>query len=294
MAQRTRRARRPEEDEMSYKNLLVHVDDSKSGPGRLRAAAGLAAAHGAHLTGLYVIAEPSPVSFAKGYIAPEILTSVAEQQHEAAEKIMAEARAIVDGVGVPFDSHIERGFDVELPDFLNMHVRYADLAILGQIDPDDEASMRLRPESVALGSGRPALIVPYIGTPDGFGQRILVAWDASREAARAVNDAMPLLERAQTVAVVTVNPVRLQFGHGDEPGADIALHLARHGVKVDVQRIEGSQIDTGNAILSHLASEGSDLLVMGCFAHSRLRELVLGGATRTILEEMTVPVLMSH
>jgi nucleotide-binding universal stress UspA family protein len=279
---------------MSYKNLLVHVDDSKACAARLRAAADLAAAHGAHLTGLYVIPEPSPASFVRGYVAPELLTTIAEQRHEAAEAVMAKARAIVDGAGIAFDSRIERGFDVELPDFLNMHARYADLAILGQIDPDDEAGMRLQPERVALGSGRPALIVPYIGTPGGFGQRILVAWDASREAARAVNDALPLLERAKVVVVLTVNPVRRQFGHGDEPGADIALHLARHGVKVEVQRIEGSQTDTGNAILSHLASEGSDLLVMGCFAHSRLRELVLGGVTRTVLEEMTVPVLMSH
>jgi nucleotide-binding universal stress UspA family protein len=279
---------------MSYKNLLVHVDDSKACAARLRAAAELAVAHGAHLTGLFVIPEPSPVSFAQGYIAPELLSTIAERQHAMAEEIMGRARAVVDGVGAPFDSRIERGFDVELPDFLDMHARYADLAILGQIDPDDAAGGRLRPERVALGSGRPALIIPYIGAPDGFGQRILVAWDASREAARAVNDALPLLERAKAVAVLTVNPVRRQFGHGDEPGADIALHLARHGVKVEVQRIEGSETDTGNAILSHLATEGSDLLVMGCFAHSRLRELVLGGATRTILEEMTVPVLMSH
>jgi nucleotide-binding universal stress UspA family protein len=279
---------------MSYKNLLVHVDDSKACAARVRAAAELAVAHGAHLTGLYIIPEPSPASFVRGYIAPDVLSAIAEQKHELAEQVMTRARAIVDGAGVAFDSRIERGFDVELPDFLNMHARYADLAILGQIDPDDETGSRLQPERVALGSGRPALIIPYIGAPDGFGQRILVAWDASREAARAVNDAMPLLERAAAVVVLTVDPIRRQFGHGDEPGADIALHLARHGVKVEVQRIEGSETDPGNAILSHLASEGSDLLVMGCFAHSRLRELVLGGVTRTILEEMTVPVLMSH
>jgi nucleotide-binding universal stress UspA family protein len=279
---------------MSYKNLLVYVDDSKACAGRVRAAAELAAAHRAHLTGLYVIFEPSPVSFARGYIAPEVLATVAQQQRELAEQTMAKARAIVEGANVAFEDRIERGFDVELPDLVNMHARYADLTILGQVDPDDEMSMRLRPERVVLAAGRPGLIIPYIGAPEGFGQRILVAWDASREAARAVNDAMPLLERAKAVVVLTVNPVRRQFGHGEEPGADIALHLARHNVKVDVQRIDGSEIDTGNTILSHVANESSDLLVMGAYAHSRLRELVLGGVTRTMLEEMTVPVLMSH
>ncbi len=122
----------------------------------------------------------------------------------------------------------------------------------------------------------------------------MVAWDASREAARAVSDALPILERASSVAVVSVNPRSRDFGHGDVPGADIALHLARHGVKVDVQRIETRDLDVGNALLSHVASESADLLVMGGYGHSRLREMVLGGATRTILGEMTVPVLMSH
>jgi nucleotide-binding universal stress UspA family protein len=223
-----------------------------------------------------------------------MLATLTQQKREQAQEVMAKARATVDGIGVAFESRIDRGLDVELPDILNLHARYADLIILGQVDPDDDASQRLPPERVVLGSGGPALVIPYIGAPRDFGQRIMVAWDASREAARAVNDALPLLKRAKSVVVLTINPRRREFGHGDEPGADIALHLARHDVKVDVQRVEGSEIDPGNTILSQIATEGSDLLVMGAYAHSRLRELVLGGVTRTILEEMTVPVLMAH
>ena len=94
--------------------------------------------------------------------------------------------------------------------------------------------------------------------------------------------------------MVSVNPSDSPFGHGEEPGADIGLHLARHGIKIDVERVEARDLDTANAILSHLASEGADLLVMGAYGHSRMREFVLGGVTRTILAEMTVPVLMSH
>jgi nucleotide-binding universal stress UspA family protein len=183
----------------------------------------------------------------------------------------------------------------EIADAALTNARYADLAILGQHDPDDAASgPRYLPEEVVLGGGRPVLIVPYIGPTATFGERVSIAWDASREAARAVNDALPLLRRARQVGVVSVNPRPWPFAHGEEPGADIGLHLARHGVKVEVQRIEGQGIDTANAILSHLADQSADLLVMGAYGHSRLREFVLGGVTRTILREMTVPVLMSH
>ena len=137
-------------------------------------------------------------------------------------------------------------------------------------------------------------MIPYIGPAPTLGQRVTVAWDASREAARAVNDALPLLVRAQAVDVVTVNPSDSPFGHGEDPGADIALHLARHDIQVEVRRIETRDLDVANTVLSHIADRGSDLVVMGAYGHSRLRELVLGGVTRTILRDMTVPVLMAH
>jgi nucleotide-binding universal stress UspA family protein len=109
-----------------------------------------------------------------------------------------------------------------------------------------------------------------------------------------VRDALPLLKRASSVQVVSVNPRPADFGHGDVPGADIALYLARHGVEVDVQTIETRDLDVGNALLSHVAAEAADLLVIGGYGHSRLREVMLGGATRTVLHDMTVPVLMAH
>ncbi len=137
------------------------------------------------------------------------------------------------------------------------------------------------------------LVVPFIGLKWGFGQRPIIAWNASREAARAVKNAMPFLEPADIVDVVTFHPREGRDVHGELPGADIALHLARHGIQVDVQRLEGDDIDVGNALLSHAADRDSDLLVTGCYGHSRLREWGLGGATRTILRSMTVPVVMA-
>jgi nucleotide-binding universal stress UspA family protein len=177
-----------------------------------------------------------------------------------------------------------------------LHARYADLTILGQRDPDSDATgpIRPRPERVTLASGRPILVVPYAGRFETIGKCVLIAWNASREAARAVADAMPLLAAADRVTVLAVDPQSGPDGHGDLPGADIALHLARHEVKAQIERTVSADVPIGEVLLSRAADLGADLLVMGAYGHSRARELLLGGATRTILASMTIPVLMSH
>ncbi|MBV8576692.1 MAG: universal stress protein, partial [Acetobacteraceae bacterium] len=177
-----------------------------------------------------------------------------------------------------------------------LHARYADLAILGQLDPDrvETELIRPRPEQVALASGCPVLIVPYAGHFDKLGRRVLIAWSATREAARAVKDAMPFLTSAELVTVLTIDPREGPHGHGELPGADIALHLARHGVKAQIERTVSAGVPVGEALLSRAADLGVDLIVMGAYGHSRAREVLLGGATRSVLRSMTVPVLMSH
>jgi nucleotide-binding universal stress UspA family protein len=279
---------------LSYRSILVQVDHTKASPARVDAAIALALRHEAHLTGLYLIVEPSGISSMRGYLPPEILASAAARGEELADARLAEFAANAARNQLPFDTRIDRGLDVELSDICSMHARYADLLVVGQEEPDDPPAGRNLPEQLVLACGRPVLLIPYIGAGPTLGERVVVAWDASREAARAVSDALPILERASSVAVVSVNPRSRDFGHGDMPGADIALYLARHGVKVDVQRIETRDLDVGNALLSHVANESADLLIMGGYGHSRLREMVLGGVTRTLLHEMTVPVLMSH
>jgi nucleotide-binding universal stress UspA family protein len=124
--------------------------------------------------------------------------------------------------------------------------------------------------------------------------RVLVAWDGGREAARAVNDALPILERATAVKALLINPSDASNGHRREPGADIALHLARHGVKVTAARTVARDISVADAILAEISDYGADLLVMGAYGHSRAREFMLGGVTRQMLTTMPVPVLMSH
>ena len=232
--------------------------------------------------------------FATGHVPPELLESLQQRTRELAEGALARFAEVSGRNQVSFETRLDRVLYTEVADTLATNARYADLAIVGQADPDDGDVARDLPEEVTLSSGRPSLVIPYIGPAATLGQRVTVAWDASREAARAVNDAMPILERAQAVSVVTVNPRQQPFGHGEQPGADIALHLARHGVKVEVQQVESRDVDIANTILSHIADRSSDLLVMGAYGHSRLRELVLGGVTRTILRDMTVPVFIAH
>jgi nucleotide-binding universal stress UspA family protein len=166
--------------------------------------------------------------------------------------------------------------------------------ILGQANPEAPTLLPQLVADVALSCGRPTIVSPYVGKATALGERVLVAWDGSREAARAVNDALPILERASSVTVLSVNPPQTGDDTRRLAGADIALHLARHGVKAEAARRVVTEISVGDTLLNEIADKGIDLLVMGAYGHSRLRELVLGGATRQILGSMTVPVLISH
>jgi nucleotide-binding universal stress UspA family protein len=188
-----------------------------------------------------------------------------------------------------------RAVEGDSAEVTSVHARYADLTVLGQVDPDHPTGASDLPEQVILGSGRPVIVVPYAGTFKTMGQHVMVAWNASREATRAVNDALPILERAARVRVVSVNPEDgPPRGHGAVPGADISLHLARHGVRVETETVNADHVRVDDALLSRAFDVGADLIVMGAYGHSRLGEFVLGGATRHILRQITIPVLMSH
>ena len=170
--------------------------------------------------------------------------------------------------------------------------RCFDLAIVGQPEPGKQAPEQSIIEAALFNSGRPVLVVPYIQRQPLNLDRILVGWDGSRNAARAVADALPFLSRAKAVDVVVVEG---EPGKPDKlAGADIARHLARHDIKVEIKRLVASDLSVANTILSHAADAGADMIVMGGYGHSRLREFLLGGATRDILSTMTVPTLMSH
>jgi nucleotide-binding universal stress UspA family protein len=280
---------------MAIKDILVQVDGGKAAPSRITAAIDLARAHAAHVTGLCLAVEPPVPSTILGMVPPEILTTQREAIRDLAEAAAGQFRLAVERAGLPGDCRIVQVLDADAAAVFVQHARHADLVILGQAEPEERTLLGPSFQAdVVMSCGRPALLVPFIGTQSTLGKRVLVAWDGGREATRAAHDALPLLERAHSVTVLAVNPDFSADGDRREPGADISLHLARHGVKVTATRTIARDISVGDAILAEIADNGIDLLVMGAYGHSRLRELVLGGVTRDLLEHMTVPVLMSH
>ncbi len=278
---------------MSLKDILVHVDRGKRSKERLDAAIALAAAHDAHLIGLYVLTYPH----IPGYIRAEMTEDVLRSQIES-------TRAAADQAEAMFNEHVARAnvkaewrcVEGDLLAVLSLHARYCDVAIVGQRDPEWEEAGgdAAMPDQLVLQCGRPVLIVPHVGAYPVIGKRVMVAWDGSRLATRAVNDALPFMVKAKKVAVLAVNPEGGSGGHGAIPSADICLHLARHGVNAEAQHIYAKDMSVGDMMLSRAADEGIDLIVTGAYGHARWRELVLGGVTRHLLNHMTVPVLMSH
>ena len=276
---------------MGYKTVLVHCDASKSVSHRLVVAADLAQRFGARLVGLHVRRPfETPVFSDGGYVtedffkiygesveADEARASAAFAEATKGRELATEWRTV--------DGHVESELVVQ--------ARYADLVVVGQGGTELTTTPSDLPETTAITTGRPVLVVPFIGARPP-GKVVLLCWNASREAARAAADALPFLKAAQKVIVLVVNPVVSAEGHGAEPGADAAAWLARHGVKVTVQRDVGSDADVGGVMLSRAADHAADLIVMGIYGHSRMREMVLGGASRTLLASMTVPVFMSH
>ncbi|MFA7431291.1 MAG: universal stress protein [Rhodospirillaceae bacterium] len=281
---------------MSFKDILVIVDNTKSCAQRLDVALHVAKEHGAHLTALFVRTVPHVPQFVMSQLGPE----VADVQKRYAKEAATAARAVFDAktrnCGVNTEWRETSGV---LIDQCLLHAKYSDLVIAGQTDAKDDSTAEGQADlldHLVLEAGRPVLLVPFAGQFTAVGQRVLVAWNGTREAARALNDALPMLKKADNVHVIAVNPRggNGRDGHGEVPSADIALHLARHGVKAEANAVDSDGMSAGEALVARAAKENIDLIVMGAYGRSRLRELVLGGATRHMLRNMTVPVLMSH
>jgi nucleotide-binding universal stress UspA family protein len=255
-------------------------------------AVSVAVAFDAHLAGIAFLYDPIvPVSGA-GYIPAEVIETQ-ERDNEAATKAAldrftaASARA-----GVTAEPLTLSASFAGVGEQFGRIARRFDLSIVGQAEPETSGVEEIIAESALFESGRPVIVVPYIQKAPLKLDRVMVCWDGSRAAARAIADAMPLLHRAGRVEVVIVANER---GKKDEiEGADMGAHLARHGLNVEVNRTALGDIDVADVILSHAADAGSDFIVMGGYGHSRLREFVLGGVTRSIMRSMTAPVLMSH
>jgi nucleotide-binding universal stress UspA family protein len=275
----------------AFPRVLVHVGLDKANTDRLGFAVAFAERFGSALTGAYLMPPLIPSAVAVGDVLPELIV---EQEKLAQADAETAKRAFLDHTtrkALKTEWHALR--EPGVPKIRHL-ARCADIAIVGQVDPDmPEEAIVLRPEELALGSGRPVIVVPYVGGPHDFGRRVVIAWNGGREAARAVGDAIPLLRQAQSVWVASINAEGETNGQPG-PAAELTRHLADHGIKAEPQVLRSDEISAADLLLSRIADLGADSLVMGCYGHSRLREIALGGMTRDILRHMTVPVLLSH
>jgi nucleotide-binding universal stress UspA family protein len=279
-----------------YKTIVVHVDGSPQQQSRLRIAALLAETHEAHLIGSAVtgISWPAYALLTGSGGMPVMPGNDFQDLRDAARQRLDEFANEARRLGV---SSLETRMVEDDPRYaLLMQSRYADLVVLSQdSDPDPALPVRVRglPEHVALHGARPVLVVPdtYAGQP--VPGTAVVGWNGSMQAIRAIQGALPLLRRAENVKLALINPDELPGLHGEEPGADMALYLARQDVRVDVV-VERTRAGAGEALLSLARDCGGGLLVAGAYGHSRYREWALGGATRELLESATIPVLLAH
>ncbi len=266
---------------MALKEILVVLDNSSHCTARLELAISLARQHGARLDALYVISHP-----------------FYEPSHDDAPVRAARVRAIFDAAtgGAGIDAHwIGVDWDVvgaTEAEIVSLHAHYADLVVVGQDAPGatDRGIQGGLPEKLILGTGRPVLVVPYAGSHANAGERVMLSWKAGRESTRAVNDALPLLQKARAVSVVEIDPDPAGYGAGER----LSAHLADHGVTARAEVVVAADVSVGDALLNRISVEGSTLLVMGAYAHTRIGSPVLGDVARHILQHMTVPVMMSH
>ncbi len=276
---------------MSLKSILAHAAPDERSNEVLDVACALAKAHEAHLIGLHISSDAGvSLRSLPGPVPSELMASIETRIGEERDRSRARFDDVVARHGVQAEWRAENGDPASV---VGTHARYADIAVMSQGDDRDTPGDPELPTVVATLTGRPVLIVPRAGTFDKVGERVLVCWNTSREATRAVSDALPILQKAEQVTVLAVNP---NDGpeHGDVPGADISHYLARHGVRAEANRTYAEDIDVADAILSRASDLGCDLIVMGAYGHSRMREWIFGGVTRSIMRTMTRPVLISH
>lgn len=280
---------------MALKDILLHLDAATPSAARLDFAAGIAKRAEAHLVGLYLLDVPMPLiagDMGGGAAVAGLMDGMREEALAEAGRVEAMFRERLARDGLSGEWRMLEGTTVPL---LAQAGRYADLIILGQTDPDAPLpGGRALIEAALFETGRPVLVVPYAAAPTGPLRHAVVAWNASREAARALHDALPLLHLMEQVTVLVVAPEATPEAEAAVPGGEIAAHLARHGLRVQVQQAVAPDIAVGEVILNIIAESRADLVVMGGYGHSRLREFMLGGVTRTLLGAMTAPVLMAH
>ncbi len=270
------------------KHIVAHLDGGAHDAAVLKLSATLAGRFGAALEGVFANVPPFIPASIDGMLTPQIIEAqqnIYKQRAEAAKNALG---AVKLAKGAPVWTQVD-GMAAEA---VLARARYADLTVLAQPAPEetDAATDYDSPAEIVMGAGRPVLMVPYAGNFPDVGKRVLAAWSGTRESARSLADALPFLAASSDVTVLTVNP------HGDAAAmeADVKRWLGEHGVNAKTRVAHTQDIEVGDVLLSAAADLSADLIVMGAYGRSRLRELILGGATHSIFRHMTAPVLMSH
>jgi nucleotide-binding universal stress UspA family protein len=280
---------------MALKSLVVFVDPSAAGEARVRYAVKLAMQHAAHLIGVFIVPRSWDNDRADCFIRGGGAIRDMMERHHAAE------RTALAAAGKSFQSLAERDSDSfefrvirdgDIDGLARLHCLHTDLVVVGHPSPGGLPA-RWSPERMLLSTGVPFLIVPEEVRQDAPASNVLLAWNASREARRAITDSLPILMAARTVSVVVVDAEKNAL-HGEEPGADIAHFLSRHGVAAEVEQLQSNGSPVAGVILRHAEDNKSDLLVVGAYSHSRKRELLFGGTTQSLLHAVTIPTLIAH
>lgn len=277
---------------MAIKKIIVHVDNTVACENRIDTAIELAIQHDAELTSIYVIPSYPMPTYYEAQISLEILAEVDKSARKSARQAQHRYEKMAADAGLATSTIIEEG---NLISVLSKHARYADLILLGQDDEDDPLSLgEALADNIVLEGGTPCLVIPRKSTREQMGKRVLVAWNASREAARVIKDALPVLKRAESIELLSIDSDALEVDENCDQGKDILAYLTRHGIAAEHYIERNKDLSPGDAILARVSETEADMIVMGAYGHSRLRETILGGATRKILKQMTVPVFISH
>ena len=274
------------------KDLVVNLGGSGTPDVAAGFAISMAKAYGAHVVGVAFVYEPVIPGSLLGGIPTDLIEVQREENAKAAKTAVADFEAAAKAAGVSAETRLLDASIAGASDLFGRIARRFDIAVVGQAPRDQGVSEELLIEGALFGSGRPVIVVPQIQTQSIKLDNVMVCWDGSRPAARAIGDAIPLLQRAKAIEVVVVTGERDKSG--EITGANMKRHLARHGINVEIKRIAVGSADVQTAILAHAADTAADFIVMGGYGHSRLREFILGGVTRSILKSMPAPVLMSH
>lgn len=275
------------------KDIVVQMPLGKSGGALAKYAVSVGAAFSSHVEAVAVAYRPIITGMSYGAIPADVIAWQEQESAKMADGALATFSEAAKREGLSFGTQTFAAVPGEASDMFGEIARRFDLAMVAQPNPDDPAYDDAMLEGALFGSGRPVLVVPYIQRSPFKVERALICWDGSRTASRAIADAMPFLKRAKSIDVLMITNDRVKSD--DVPGADMGQHLARHGLPVELHRVQTAQgMDVYSTILSYVSDRGIDLIVMGGYGHSRLREFVLGGVTRGIIGSMTAPVLMSH